>query len=111
MQIEHAMPDREADIEAKLQRLVIDILTTLLEIFTKSGKLIKKERLKMYLSVTFLSGTKKITEVKERLESLVQNETRLIGSPIYSATKRSEKKFEDIESLMNGRRFSCSPTY
>ncbi|KAL8709500.1 MAG: hypothetical protein Q9220_005742 [cf. Caloplaca sp. 1 TL-2023] len=115
----------KAAIEPKLRRLIIDILTTLLEIFARSEKLIRKERFKQYMAVTFLNGNKKIGDAKGRLQSLIGQETKLVGALTYSTavdivksvdrseviiqrtdktSERNEKKLEAIASLMTDSR-------
>ncbi|KAL8951562.1 MAG: hypothetical protein Q9222_002472 [Ikaeria aurantiellina] len=112
-------------MEPQLRELIIDILTTLLEIFARSEKLTRKERFKQYLSVTFLNGNKKIADAKDRLHSLIEQETRLVGALAYAAavdlgkavgqnetmlqrtdktSQRSEKKLEAIASSMTDSR-------
>ncbi|KAL8833596.1 MAG: hypothetical protein Q9170_004179 [Blastenia crenularia] len=115
----------KAPMDSKLRRLIVEILTTLMEIFARSERLIRKERFNLYLSVTFLGGEKKIVDAKERLALLVQNETRLVESLTYhtalrtrnavdrshamlqktdDTTERSEKKLEAIANSMNESR-------
>lgn len=114
----------KAAVEPKLRIKIVNILTTLLEIFARSEKLIKKGRLKQYMSVTFLGGNEKVAQGMERLKSLVDTETRLVGSLTYSTalrtsdtvdrservlqrtektTERSERKLEGITTSMNGK--------
>lgn len=120
----------KAAMEPKLRKLIVDILTSLLEIFARSEKLIRETRFKQYISVTFLGGNEKVAGAKERLRSLVEEETRLVGSLTYSTalrtsdmvdrtetivqktdrtTERNEKKLEAIATSMSGK-LSISPT-
>ena len=109
-----------AAVDPKLKKKVVDILTTLLEIFARSEKLIRNGRLKQYLSVTFLGSNEKIAKLMTRLNSLIDTETRLVGSLIYSTalktnetvdrsertTERNEKTLQNINGSVNGEFFS-----
>ena len=108
-----------AAVDPKLRKKVVDILTTLLEIFARSEKLIRRGRLKEYLSVTFLGSNEKIAKPMTRLTSLVEAESRLVGSLVYSTAlktnetvDRSEKTLERnekvLQTVMNGELFSLS---
>ena len=115
-------------IDLKLRKKIVDILTTLLEIFARSEKMIEKGRFKQYLSVTFLSGNEKVSHALNRLRSLMQAETRLVGSLTYSATtktseavdrneqalqrtemttERTERKLEGVITSTNGQYFNA----
>ena len=98
-----------AAVDPKLRKKVVDILTTLLEVFARSEKLIKKGRLKQYMSVTFLGSNEKIFAAMTRLNSLIDTEDRLVGSLVYSTVLktnetvgRSEKTMERNEKALQG---------
>lgn len=114
----------KAAVEPKLRKKIVNILTILMEIFARSEKLIKKGRFKQYMSVTFLGGNEKVVQGMERLRSLVDTETRLVGSLTYSkalrtsdtvdrservlqrtdkTAERSERKLDGITTSMNGK--------
>ena len=105
-----------AAVDPKLKRKVVDILTTLLELFARSEKLIKKGRFKQYMSGTFLGSNEKIVGVMTRLNSLIDTEDRLVGSLVYSTVlktnetvgrnektmERNEKAFQSVSGSLNG---------
>lgn len=109
-----------AAVDSKLKKKVVDILTTLLEIFARSEKLIKKGRGKQYLSVTFLGGNEKVARAMTRLNSLMDTENRLVGSLVYSTVlktneivdrsentmDRSEKTLQSVSGSLKGELFS-----
>ena len=109
-----------AAVDPKLKKKVVDILTTLLEIFARSEKLIRNGRVKQYLSVTFLGSNEKITKLMTRLNSLMDTETRLVGSLVYSTAlktnetvdrserilERNEKTLQNVSGSVNGEPFS-----
>ena len=66
-----------AVVEPNLRKNVNDILTTLLEIFARSEKLISKGRVKQYFSVTFLRSNEKVATAMERLKSLMDTKQSL----------------------------------
>lgn len=104
------------DVDPKLKRKMVDILTTLLEIFARSEKLIKKGRIKQYMSVTFLGGNEKFASAMDRLNSLIDTENKLVGSLTYSTTlktneivgrsektmERNEKSLQSLSGSLNG---------
>lgn len=104
------------DVDPKLKRKMVDILTTLLEIFARSEKLIKKGRIKQYMSVTFLGGNEKFASVMARLKSLIDTENKLVGALTYSTTlktneivdrsekamERNEKSLQSLSGSLNG---------
>ena len=106
----------KAVIDPKLRKKVVEILTTLLEIFARSEKLISKGRFKEYLSVTFLGSNEKFAKSMTRLNSLMDTENRLVGSLVYSTAlktnetvdrsektiERSEKVLQSVSGSMNG---------
>lgn len=113
-----------ASVDPKLKKKVVDILTTLLEIFARSEKLIKKGRVKQYMSGTFLGGNEKIASAIARLNSLIDTENQLVGSLIYSTVlktnetvdrsenfmERNGKELQSISGSLNGEsRFSRQP--
>lgn len=67
--------------------------------------------------MTFLQGNEKVASALERLKSLMETETKLVGSLTYStllktsdnvargvkSTERSEKAIEGITTAMNGK--------
>ena len=105
-----------AAVDPKLKRKVVDILTTLLELFARSEKLIKKGRFKQYMSGTFLGSNEKIAGVMTRLNSLIDTEDRLVGSLVYSTVlktnetvgrnektmERNEKAVQSVSGSLNG---------
>ena len=105
-----------AAVDPKLKKKVVDILTTLLEVFARSEKLIKKGRLKQYMSATFLGGNEKIVAAMTRLNSLIDTEDRLVGSIVYSTVlktnetvgrsektvERNEKALQSVSGSLNG---------
>ena len=86
--------------DLKLRRKIVDILTTLLEILARSEKLIEKGRFKLYLSVTFLNGNEKISHAMNRLRSLIESETKLVGSLTYSSTMRTSEAVDRNERTL-----------
>ena len=108
-----------AAVDPRLKKKVVDILTTLLEIFALSEKIIRNGRLKQYLSVTFLGSNEKIAKPMTRLNSLMDSETRLVGSLVYSTAlktnetvdrsertiERNEKALQNISGSLNGEFF------
>lgn len=102
-----------AAVDPKLKKNVVDILTTLLEIFARSEKLIKKGRLKQYMS---LGGNEKVASAMTRLNSLMDTENRLVGSLVYSTVlktnetvdrsektmERNEKALQSVSGSLNG---------
>ena len=105
-----------AAVDPKLKKKVVEILTTLLEVFARSEKLIKNGRLKQYMSVTFLGSNEKIVNAMTRLNSLIDTEDRLVGSLVYSTVlrtnetvgrsekimERNEKAIQDVSGSLNG---------
>ena len=98
-----------AAVDPKLKKKVVEILTTLLEVFARAEKLIKKGRPKQYMSVTFLGSNEKIVSAMTRLNSLIDTEDRLVGSLVYSTVLRtnetvgrSEKTVERNEKALQG---------
>lgn len=89
-----------AAVDPKLKKKVVDILTTLLEILARSEKLIKKGRLKQYMSGTFLGGNEKIASAMTRLNSLMDTENRLVGSLVYSTVLRTNETVDRSEKTM-----------
>lgn len=89
-----------ASVEPKLKKKVVDILTTLLEIFARSEKLIKKGRAKQYLSGTFLGGNEKVASAIARLNSLIDTENKLVGSLVYSTVLRTNETVDRTEKSM-----------
>ena len=87
-------------LDLKLRKKIVDILTTLLEIFARSEKMIEKGRFKQYLSVTFLSGNEKVSHALNRLRSLMQAETRLVGSLTYSTTTKTSEAIDRNEQAL-----------
>ena len=98
-----------AVLDPKLRKKMVAILTTLLEIFARSEKLITKGRVKQYMSGTFLGGNEKIASAMTRLNSLIDTENKLVGSLVYSTVlktnetvDRSEKTVERNEKTLQG---------
>ena len=98
-----------AALDPKLKKKVVAILTTLLEIFARSEKLIKNGRVKQYISGTFLGGNEKVASAMTRLKSLIDTENKLVGSLVYSTVlktnetvDRSEKTMERNEKTLQG---------
>lgn len=73
------------------------ILTTLLEIFATSEKLIKDARIKQYLKVTFLGSNEKVAAAMTHLKELMDAEEKLVVSLTYSTTQRMESTVERTE--------------
>ena len=108
-----------AAVDLKLKKKVVDILTTLLEIFARSEKLIKNSRIKQYMSVTFLGSNEKVASAMTRLNSLIDTESRLVGSLVYSTVlktnetvdrsektmERNEKALQTVGGSLNGESF------
>ena len=104
-----------AAVDPKLKK-VVDILTTLLELFARSEKLIKKGRFKQYMSGTFLGSNEKIVGAMTRLNSLIDTEDKLVGSLVYSTVlktnetvgrnektmERNEKAIQSVSGSLNG---------
>ena len=104
-----------AALDPKLMKKMVTILTTLLEIFARSEKLIKKGRVKQYISGTF-RGNEKVASAMTRLKSLIDTENKLVGSLVYStvlktnetidrsekAVERNEKSLRGITGSLNG---------
>ena len=105
-----------AAVDPKLKKKVVDILTTLLELFARSEKLIKKGRFKQYMSGTFLGSNEKIVGAMTRLNSLIDTEDKLVGSLVYSTVlktnetvgrnektmERNEKAIQSVSGSLNG---------
>lgn len=89
-----------ASVDPKLKKNVTDILTTLLEIFARSEKLIGKGRFRQYMSGTFLDGNDKIAKAIGRLNSLVDTENKLVGSLVYSTVLKTNETVDRSEKLM-----------
>ena len=89
-----------AAVDPKLKKKVVDILTTLLEIFARSEKLIKKGRVKQYMSGTFLGGNEKIANAMARLNSLIDTENKLVGSLVYSTVLKTNETVDRSEKTM-----------
>ncbi len=89
-----------ASVEPKLKKKVVDILTTLFEIFARSEKLIKKGRAKQYLSGTFLGGNEKVASAMARLNSLIDTEKKLVGSLVYSTVLKTNETVDRSEKSM-----------
>ncbi|KAI9792037.1 MAG: hypothetical protein M1835_008091 [Candelina submexicana] len=87
-------------IDSKLRRKVTAILTTLLEIFARSEKLIDRIRWKEYFVVSFLGKDEKVAAAMGRLERLVENEEKLVVSLTYSTGQRTGKIVERIDSAV-----------
>ncbi|KAI9696731.1 MAG: hypothetical protein M1836_005093 [Candelina mexicana] len=87
-------------IDSKLRRKVTAILTTLLEIFARSEKLIDRKRWKEYFVVSFLGKDEKVAAAMGRLESLVENEEKLVASLTYSTGQKTGKIVERIDSAV-----------
>lgn len=98
-----------AALDPKLRKMMVSILTTLLEIFARSEKLITKGRVKEYMSGTFHGGNEKVASAMTRLKSLIDTENKLVGSLVYSTVlktnetvDRSEKTMERNEKTLQG---------
>ena len=105
-----------AAVDPKLKKKVVDILTTLLELFARSEKLIKKGRFKQYMSGTFLGSNEEIAGAMTRLNSLIDTEDKLVGSLVYSTVlktnetvgrnektmERNEKAIQSVSGSLNG---------
>ena len=89
-----------AAVDPKLKKKVVEILTTLLEVFARSEKLIQNGRLKQYMSVTFLRSNEKIVNAMTRLNSLIDSEDRLVGSLVYSTVLRTNETVGRSEKIM-----------
>lgn len=89
-----------ATLDPKLKKKVVDILTTLLEIFARSEKLINKGRFKQYLLGTFLGGNEKIDNAMARLNSLTDTENKLVGSLVYSTVLKTNETVDRSEKTM-----------
>ena len=107
-----------AALDPKLMKKMVTILTTLLEIFARSEKLIKKGRVEQYISGTFLGGNEKVTNAMTRLKSLIDAEDKLVGSLVYSTVlktnetvDRSEKAVERNEKALRGITGSLNGEY
>ena len=107
-----------AALDPKLMKKMVTILTTLLEIFARSEKLIKKGRVKQYISKTLLGGNEKIASAMTRLKSLIDTENKLVGSLVYSTVlktnetvDRSEKAMERNEKTLRGVTGSLNGEY
>ena len=107
-----------AALDPKLMKKVVAILTTLLEIFARSEKLIKQGRVKQYISGTFLGGNQKVASAMTRLKSLMHTEDTLVGSLVYSTVRktnetvdRSEKAVERNEKILRGVTGSLNGEY
>ena len=89
-----------AALDPKLRKKVVVILTTLLEILARSEKLIKKGRVKQYMSGTFLGGNEKIAGAMTRLKSLIDAENKLVGSLVYSTVLKTNETIDRSEKIM-----------
>lgn len=89
-----------AAVDLKLKKKVVDILTTLLEIFARCEKLIKNSRIKQYMSVTFLGSNEKVASTMTRLNSLIDTESRLVGSLVYSTVLKTNETVDRSEKTM-----------
>ena len=91
----------KAAVDPKLKKKMVDILTTLLEIFARSEKLIKKGRFKQYMSVTFLGGNEKVASAMAHLNSLIDTENKLVGSLVYSTVLKTNETVNRSEKTMD----------
>lgn len=91
---------RAAAVDPKQKKKVVDILTTLLEIFARFEKLIKKGRIKQYMSVTFLGGHEKVASAMARLNSFIGTENKSVGSLVYSPVLKTNEIIDRSENTM-----------
>ena len=89
-----------AALDPKLMKKMVTILTTLLEVFARSEKLIKKGRIKQYMSGTFLGRNEKVASAMTRLRSLIDTEDKLVGSMIYSTVLKTNETIDRSEKTM-----------
>lgn len=104
-------------MNSKLRKKVTHILTTLLEIFARSEKLISHGRIKQYFLVAFLGRDEQVAAAMNHLKGLMDTEEKLVVSLTYSATqgmnqtvertertvKRNEQALGGIVGSLNGK--------
>lgn len=81
--------------------MFIETLTTLLDIFARSEKLIKRGRFLEYASVTFLGKDEKVQSALGRLNELTKNEQGMIAALTLSSAKRTEKTVEGVAKSLS----------
>lgn len=78
------------EVDIPLQRKLVEIMATLLEIFARAEDSIRKGRFREYLSVTFKGKDDKIVSAKKKLESLFEDETGLVLAKTYATGQQTK---------------------
>lgn len=78
------------EVDVPLQRKLVEIMATLLEIFARAEDSIRKGRFKEYLSVAFKGKDDKIVSAKKKLEGFFADETGLVLAKTYAVGQQTK---------------------
>ena len=87
--------DRE-DISGDLQEKLAESLTTLIEIFALSTRLLKEKRVVKFFKNVFIGNDAKIQAAVERLAKLVKSEDSLVGAETLTETKKTGRAIDGV---------------
>ncbi|KAI9810635.1 MAG: hypothetical protein M1826_003489 [Phylliscum demangeonii] len=87
---------QQQKIDPELQRIVTEILITLMSICAISTKSIKRGRFLKYTKAVFLGPDPAVQDALDRLKSLTENEDKMVGALILAQTGKNGKVMDNM---------------
>ncbi|KAK4548205.1 hypothetical protein LTR36_010074 [Oleoguttula mirabilis] len=90
-------------LSVQLREKLTEVLTTVIEIFARSTKVIKEgvvHRLKSFGKNVLLGNDQKMQGLIAKLDKLTQGEDRLVGAETLVETKKTGRNVQDVQSTL-----------